>query len=257
LGRARSRREVHHQNKWEGNVFQKFGIARATAAWIIISIGISVAHAQILLEHRGTTYRTQSDFHAPLSQVVVGDKDVSIGGFGVYGQTSVETNVRWVIFDSASPRVPVFLSDVYALAPEPGSFASSARWHDSPVVDFTLVANRRYAMGILADRLGTTGFRWGTSVTSKRYGGGGASIEAEGLSVPFAAALANAGLGGSFYSTPFVYTYAGPDPLEWNAALQPSLRIASPVAEPAEWAMLLSGLMAIGWVSRRRRRRTP
>ena len=233
---------------------QKFGIVRAIAASIIIVIGISVAHAQVLLEHRGTTYRTQSDFYAPMAQVVGGDKDVTISGCGVYGQTSVETNVRWVIFDGASPHAPVFLSEIHSLAPKPGSFAESADWHDSPVIDVTLLAHRRYAIGLLADRLGPTGFRWGTSVTSQRYGGGGPSIEGDGLSLPFTAALANAGLGGSFYSTPFLYTYQRSDPLEWNAALQPSLRIASPVAEPAEWAMLLSGLMAIGWVSRRRRK---
>ena len=237
-------------------MFQRFDIARAIFTFVFIFINAFAAHAQILLEHRGTTYRTQADFQAPLASVAIGDADVPIGGFGVYGQTSVPTNLRWVIFDSASPQAPVYLSDVHAVAPEPGSFAAGARWHDSPAIDFTLLANRRYAMGVLADRLGPSGFRWGMSVTTNRYGGGGPAIDADGLTVSFGSALANAGLAGSFYSTPFVYTFNKADPLQWNAALQPSLRITSPVAEPAEWAMLLSGLMVVGWVSRRRKSRS-
>jgi hypothetical protein len=162
-------------------------------------------------------------------------------------------NVRWVIFDSLAPQEPAWLSSTQSIAGDAGSFAAGARWYDSPAMEFTMLADRRYAIGLMADRLGRHGFRWGVEVTADRYGGGGPAIEAAGLSVPFTAALANAGLAGAFYSTPFVYTFNRADPLEWNSAIQPSLRIMSPVAEPAEWAMLLSGLMVIGWASRRRK----
>jgi hypothetical protein len=230
-------------------------LARLLATFIVVVISTATVNAQVLLEHRGTTYKTQSNILAPLAEVVVGAKDVHIGSFGVFGQTSVPTNVRWVIFDSLAPLEPAYLSEIHWVPGETGSFATQGRWYDSPAMEFTLLANHRYAMGILADRLGTSGFRWGMSITRSKYGGGGPAIVAEGLDVPFSAALANAGLAGTFYSTPFAYTFNRADPLEWNDAVQPSLRIMSPVAEPGEWAMLLSGLMLIVWVSRRRKAR--
>jgi hypothetical protein len=238
-----------------GDVFQKVSIARSLATLVFIFISATTVNAQILLEHKGTSYRTQSDNFAPLAEVIVGGSDVYITGFSVFGQTSVPTDVRWVIFDSLIPYSPVLLSPIHSIEGRPGSFAAKALWYDSPSIEFTMLANHRYAMGLLADRLGPSGFRWGVNVTSNRYGGGGRTIDADVVSVPFTAALANAGLAGSFYSTPVVYTFNGADPLGWNDAIQPSLRILSPVAEPAEWAMILAGLMLIGWVSRRRRRR--
>jgi hypothetical protein len=234
-------------------VSRKFSIARSLATFVFIIISAVAANAQVLVEHQGTTYRTQSDIFAPLAHVAVDDADVRIGGFGVYGQTSIDTNARWVIFDGAAPQAPVYLSPIRAIDGDAGSFAAKARWHDSPAMDFTLLANHRYAIGILADRLGPSGFRWGVGLTNKRYGGGGPTIDADGLSISFSATLANAGLAGSFYSTPFAYTFDRADPLEWNNAIQPSLRIMSPVAEPGEWAMILAGLVAIAWVSRRRK----
>jgi hypothetical protein len=232
-------------------------LARSLATFVFVFITAATVNAQVLLEHQGTTYRTQSDIFAPLAEVIVGAQDVHIGRFGVFGQTSVPTNIRWVIFDSLAPLEPVYLSDIRSVWGQSGSFATRARWYDSPAMELTLIANHRYAMGILADQLGTSGFRWGMSVTKQKYGGGGPAIEGEGLSVPFSASLANAGLAGSFYGTPFVYAFNRADPLEWNNALQPSLRIMSPVAEPGEWAMLLSGLVLVAWVSRRRKRRHP
>jgi hypothetical protein len=47
-------------------------------------------------------------------------------------------------------------------------------------MEVTLIANHRYAMGILADQLGTSGFRWGMSVTRQKYGGGGPGLGVSG-----------------------------------------------------------------------------
>lgn len=233
-------------------MFLKFDLSRSLVALAFILIIAATADAQTLFEHQGTSYRTQSDMFAPLAEVVVGGEDVQIGGFGVYGQAAAPANVRWVIFDSIAPRSPAFLSPIHALPEEAGSFAAAASWHDSPGMEFTLLANHRYAMGILSDRLGKNGFRWGVSVAPGQPGGGGPAASAGQFSVPSGAALANAGLSGSFYSTPYVYTFNGADPLQWSNTIQPSLRIMAPVAEPAEWALLLSGLIALSWVAARR-----
>jgi hypothetical protein len=236
-------------------VFLQIDIARLLATLVFVFVNAGSVNAHVLIEHQGTTYRTQADTFAPLARVVVGPADVHIGGFGVYGQTSVGSNLKWAIFDAADAKSPVFLSAPQAVEASAGSFASNAQWYDSPAVEFTLLANHRYAMGVLSDRLGPMGFRWGVSLTESRYGGGGPAIEADGFAMPFGSALANAGLAGSFYSTPFVYTFNGVDPLQGNSAIQPSLRIMSAIAEPPEWVMLLTGLIVIGWVSRQTNRR--
>ena len=213
-------------------MFQKVSIARSLATLVFIFISATTVNAQILLEHKGTSYRTQSDNFAPLAEVIVGGSDVYITSFSVFGQTSVPTDVRWVIFDSLAPKSPVLLSPVQSIEGRPGSFAAKALWYDSPSMEFTMLANHRYAMGLLADRLGPSGFRWGVNVTSNRYGGGGRTIR-DIVSVPFTAALANAGLAGSFYSTPVVYTFNGADPLGWNDAIQPSLPFSVPLRNQA------------------------
>ncbi len=93
-----------------------FDLSRSLATLVFVLINVTNVDAQILFEHQGTSYRTQADMFAPLTEVVIGAEDVRIGGFGVYGQTSVPTNVRWVIFDSMTPRSPAFLSPIHALA---------------------------------------------------------------------------------------------------------------------------------------------
>lgn len=235
-------------------MFPKFNFARSLATVALTTV-MAAVNAQVLVEHQGTSYRTGSDTFAPLADVLVGAADVRIGGFGVYGQTSVPANVRWVVFDAASPKSPTLLSSIQAIEAEPGSFATAARWHDSPTLDLTLQAGHRYAIGVISDTLGPAGFRWGVSVTQRRYGGGGPEIGAHGLSLSFSTALANAGLAGSFYSTPAIYTFDRADPLEWSNAIQPSLRIMMPVREPHEWGMLLSGLSLVGLIARRRKLR--
>ena len=85
-------------------------------------------------------------------------------------------------------------------------------------------------------------------------------IDAENLVgiMPFGSVRANAGLSGSFYSAPSVYTFAGQsDPLQWSDSFQPSLRIMASVPEPRQWSMILSGLLVLGVVAHRRRRGPP
>jgi hypothetical protein len=235
-------------------MFPNWRSARMLAACVVITFSAPAVQAHVLVEHQGTSFRTQSETFAPLANVAIGSADVRISGFGVYGQTSVPTNLIWVVFDADAPETPAFISAIHSIDEAPGSFAVNARWYDSPQIDITLQAKHRYAIGVLADRLGPAGFRWGMGITQKRYGGGGPAIDGNGLSLSFSAALANAGLAGSFHSSPSVYAFDRADPLEWNNALQPSLRIVSPVAEPREWMMLLSGLSLVGLIRRRQLR---
>jgi hypothetical protein len=217
----------------------------------------ATAYADVIIQRQGNRYIEESNVFAPLTEIVVGGTDLHINGFGVFGQTSVDTNVKWVIFDSLASKSPAFLSASHAIVGTPGSYAANARWHDSPALDITLLANHRYAMGILADKLGPTGFRWGATATRNVYGGGSAVSE-NGLSMPFSTALANAGLAGSFYDTPRLYTFVGQsDPMQWSNAMQPSLRITAAIPEPGEWSMLLSGLLMIGVAAHRRKRHAP
>jgi len=226
-------------------------------AVIAFALTAATARADVIIERQGTSYIEQSNTFAALAEIVVGSADVHINGIGVFGQTSVPTNVKWVIFDSLTPASPTFLSGMQAIAGTPGSYATSARWYDSPLIDFTLQANHHYAMGLLSDKLGPTGFRWGITPTST-YAGGGPAVSAHGLTMPFGSVRANAGLSGSFYSAPSVYTFAGQsDPLQWSDSFQPSLRIMASVPEPRQWSMILSGLLVLGVVAHRRRRGPP
>jgi len=60
-------------------------------------------------------------------------------------------------------------------------------------------------------------------------------------------ALSNAGVvNGSFTSTPTLYTVNNSNRREM------SLHISAPVPEPAEWTMLIAGLLVVGFIANRR-----
>ena len=117
-------------------------------AVIAFALTAATARADVIIERQGTSYIEQSNTFAALAEIVVGSADVHINGIGVFGQTSVPTNVKWVIFDSLTPASPTFLSDMQAIAGTPGSYATSARWYRLP-------ADRLHAAGESPLRNGT------------------------------------------------------------------------------------------------------
>ena len=185
-----------------------------------------------------------------LAKVVVGASDVIIGSFGVYGQAQVNTNVKWLIFDSTQTSSPVYISAAQTESGNPGTFAAKAQWYDSPTIsgNFTLLAGHTYAMGLIADQVGTNTFRWGSTYSAF---GGGTSTTDGGLTLQSMQALDNSGLvGGAFTSTPTLYSVNNSNRYEM------SLRVFSPAASPVPippTALLFgSGLVGLAGLGRKR-----
>ena len=112
---------------------------------------VQQARADIIVQYQGSSFGGSAGTNQLLAKVTVGASDVNIGGFGVYGQPTVETTLKFIIFDTTQLLSPVFLSDPVTVPGNPGSpIASFAQWYDSPVLDFTLLANHTYAMGVTA-----------------------------------------------------------------------------------------------------------
>ena len=207
----------------------------------LLSIGLiftivlsSSAGAGILIENQQTDFVGAPGQFQPLTKVVVGGTSVPITGFGVYGQTQFDGNLKWIIFDSVQLTSPAYLSPAQAVAGNPGTFSSEAQWYDITNIDFTLLANHTYAMGLIADQVGTNTFRWGASPDNPP--GPPPTISANGLSLPFMQTRDNSGLvGGIFTDTPTVLL------LDFTSRRQMSLRIfgsdKGDVPEPASFIM--------------------
>jgi len=223
--------------------------SQSRLATLLVAIGMTIgsaaAHSAPLIEYQGTSFIGATNQNEPLAKVVVGTSSVTIGGFGVYGQAQAAGNVEWVIFDSTQLSSPVFTSAAQQVSARPGTFASQATWYDSPAMNFTLLAGHTYAIGLIADKVGTGTFNWGASPDSPF--GGTAPPPANGLTLSFMQALSNAGVvNGSFTSTPTLYTVNNSNRREM------SLHISAPVPEPAEWTMLIAGLLVVGFIANRR-----
>jgi hypothetical protein len=220
---------------------------KSTLATLLVAFGITLGNAVAapLIEYQGTTFMGVTNQNQPLAKVVVGSSNVTIGGFGVYGQAQVAGNVKWLIFDPALATPLVYLSGAQAVAARSGTFASQAMWYDSPAINFTLQAGHTYAMGLIADQVGTNTFRWGSSADNPF--GPYPTTTANGLSLPFMQALDNSGVvSGAFTNTPTLYTVNNS-----NRRMM-SLHISAPIPEPAEWTMLIAGLLVIGLIAHRR-----
>ena len=213
----------------------------------------SSAGAAILIENQQTDFISATGSNQPLTKVVVGGSDVSITGFGVFDQAQVAGNLKWLIFDSNQLTSPVFLSSAQAVVGNPGTFADKAAWYDITNINLTLLAGHTYAMGVIADRVGTSSFRWGASPDN--LSGPYPTLTANGLSLPFMQSLENSGVvGGVFSTTPSVLF------IDKTTRRQMSLRIfgseAGEVPEPASF-IIWSLLGAIGFVLGFRRSRKP
>jgi hypothetical protein len=136
---------------------------------------------------------------------------------------------------------------------------AAGQWYNSPAMSFTLLANHSYGIGLLYDKVNTNGFQVGQTFSSNfppSYGG--PSIVGNGLTMPFMAALADAGVctsGDVGPCTSGTVTFdSAPDLLNIanSAQSMKSLQIFA-VPEPAEWTMLVTGLLAIGFIAHRRK----
>ena len=224
----------------------------------VLAFGIAAAHsnfanAAILIQNQQTSFITSTG-NEPLTKVLVGGADVPITGFGVFGQAQTAGNLKWVIFDSTRLTSPVFLSPAQAVAANPGVFADHAQWFDLTNISFTLLAGHTYAMGLISDRFGSTGFRWGASPDNLT--GPYPTISANGLSLPFMQSLDNSGvIGGTFTNTPNILQ------IDRTNRRQMSLRIfgsddVGTVPEPASlilWSVL--GLIGLAFAARKGRKR--
>jgi hypothetical protein len=216
-------------------------------AWLFVAFLCGTASGTILIENQQTDFLGVGNRNQPLAKVVVGAADVPITGFGVFGQAQVAGNLKWIIFDSTQLTSPVYLSPAMGISGDPGAFSEQAKWHDSPAIDFTLLAGHSYAIGVISDQIGANGFRWGASPdnTSGPY----PSVTASGLDLPFMESLVNSGVqSGVFSSTPNLLQ------LNYTTRRQISLRIEGPgdatVPEPGSvviWACLAAVGLVLGW----------
>jgi hypothetical protein len=220
-----------------------------TAVAFIASLCASATgSASILIQNAGTSWGGVAGINQPLAKVVIGASDVAIAGLGVFGQAQSAGNVKWVIFDSLAPSTPLYLSAVQAVAARAGQFATQAMWYDSPSLSLTLQAGRTYAMGLITDVIGANGFLWGVEWTTQLMTGGGASVDGNGVALPFVSSVGS--IGSPALDTPSLAAIDG------TSFYRTSLRLyeaTAPIPEPAEWTMLAAGLFVISFIARRRR----
>lgn len=210
--------------------------------------GALPAQSAVLVGTRGSTFFSLTNdwgvfrTFQPVADVAVGDSDKFIGGFGVYGRAETADKIRWVIFDN-----DVLLWQSGSSAVTPGS---DARWYD---VDYptTLQAGHTYTLGVQANNM----FAWGWNPQSAEgfgpIGGDGLVIQAHTVAM---LGVVDDNPGADFVGDPLLlrgFELSGD---------QVSVRVFDaggalpPIPEPAEWSMLLAGLLVIAFVANRRRR---
>jgi hypothetical protein len=190
----------------------------------------------------GSVYSDQ-----PLANVQVGANPVTIGGFGVFGRfdgpVTTGSRVEWVLFADG-----VF-NGTYSF--QQTATSNTAGWFNSLGATLTLAANTTYQFGLVAN----DAFSWGM------FAGNASPIEANGLTLldamPQATVNLSGGPGSGFDGIVAWDVYTG------LPGYQPSLQIFGEdyaqlpaIPEPSEWAMLVAGLMVIGFVANRRRKVT-
>jgi hypothetical protein len=225
--------------------------ARVRFAGVLFSLcaflgGALPGHSAVLVGTQGSSlFSLTNDFGVfstfqPVADVhVMGNSDVSIGGFGVFGAAEEAGKIRFVIFRNDAL---LWQSGPYDVAP------GSARWYDTSYSS-TLVSGDTYTMGVVSNNM----FAWGQNTQSDE---GFGPIGGNGLEIMPHKAFAQLDLeqGADFVGDP--YLLRGFE----DYGYQTSLRIfdaggavAPPIPEPAEWSMLLAGLLVMTFVANRRR----
>jgi hypothetical protein len=179
----------------------------------------------------------------PMTEVLVGGSNVNIGGFGVYGQAeNTSGSLRWIVFDGSSL--------IYQSGTQ-GITSGGAKWYDSPTLSLTLEAGHTYSMGLIA----TDMFAWGRNVEPV------SAITQNGLTINAFEGLVQVPNtipegGGTFAGDPIYSSdWGGVDYFQGSVRILSAGGAVPPIPEPAEWTMLLAGLMVVAFVANRQRRR--
>lgn len=206
--------------------------------------GALPGHSAVLVGTQGSSFfsaaeRGVFDTFQPVADVFVGSSDVSIGGFGVYGAAEAPGRISWVIFQNDSL---LWQSASYDVAP------GAARWYDVSY-STTLSSGQTYTMGVVANDL----FAWGRNAESDEgYG----DIGGSGLVIRARHTIAQLDVvqGGNFGSDPILARGFELSGDQMSVRVFDSAGAAPPpIPEPAEWSMLLAGLLIVAFVANRRR----
>jgi hypothetical protein len=188
--------------------------------------GAAIAAGPLLIQDQGNSAPYGESYKSttqPFAAVSVGPNDVAITGFGVYGQAPSAMTLKWALFDITGARLYV--------SPEQNvGGVTNMQWYDSPALNLTLLANHTYALGALTNNA------TGRFIYSWTYPS--ALISANGLSLPD--------------MRPQVGNFSNPVLTSPDYYLgQNSIHVFG-VPEPAEWVMLIAGLMVVAFIARRR-----
>ena len=117
---------------------------------VLLAVFLAVpqfANASILVQYQGNSfYSIGGNSNQLLADVLVGASNVTINGFGVYGQAIQAGNLKYVIFDLANRSSAAYLSSALSVTQ-----SASAKWYDSSPMSYTLLSGHSYAMGVIAD----------------------------------------------------------------------------------------------------------
>jgi hypothetical protein len=251
-----------------GNMNNKIKFAGVLAAMFTSFAAMPAANASVLLTNEGTSFISMSDTFnmpdptsQPLATVTVGGSDVFIGGFGVFGKAEAPTSLMWVIFEGNSNGPKYTFNQTVTATTD-----AAGQWFNSPSLNslnsgagFQLVSGQTYAMGVVS----TGSFAWSRNY-DPNLSDTFPSIQQNGLTLESSEAVALVGFNqSSFVGDPTRFADADSGQF-FPGAIRSSVQIFSagdfgggptpPIPEPAEWSMLLAGLLVVAFVANRQRR---
>jgi hypothetical protein len=192
----------------------------------------ATASAGVILQYQGASFYPDTPPNELGAEIKVGAANVTIGGWGVYGQPQANGNLKWYIFDEANLTTPVYLSGPQAVSGSTGT--SLAQWYDMVLAtNITLLGGHTYVMGLIDDHA----FSYGSSPWL-----GATSSTSNGLTRDAIQGLVQSGVVGNvFTNPPTLFSRA-----TYSTGYDVSIRISAPIAEPAALAVLGVGLLGLG-----------